>query len=216
MRVAVTVDRFVEEEDVIVKPLDPRLGKVRCVLGAAVTRAGEVALVMDVSELVARVDDLNEGLVREPAPAAQRGRCRVLVVEDSRTTREVNRRLLAGAGYEVVTAADGLEALDQLAARGFDLVLTDATMPGLDGFGLARRIKTDPRLAALPVVMLTFKDRDEDRKRAEAAGIDEYLVKEQAGGREILQVLARALASRARPRAAAKNTSGAAERERRE
>ncbi|MBI4869900.1 MAG: response regulator [Candidatus Wallbacteria bacterium] len=197
-RVGVAVDRFIEEEDVIVKKLDARLGKVPCVMGAAVTRSGDVALVLDVPELVRRMDELSDGLVSEPAPAAASGRYRVLVVEDSRTTREVNRRLLSGAGYDVTTASDGLEALDKLATGAFDLVLSDLTMPGLDGLALTRRIKSDPRLADLPVVILSFKDRDEDLKRAELVGADAYLVKEQADHREILQTLARVL-SRATP-----------------
>jgi two-component system sensor histidine kinase and response regulator WspE len=193
-RNAFAVDRFAEEEDVIVQVLDSRLGKLRGLLGAAVTRAGEVALVTDVSSLLGQVEKAPPR-PREPAPSADGGRRRVLYVEDSRTAREIGRRLLVGAGFEVVTAVDGLEALDLLNSSPFDAVLTDVTMPGLDGFGLTRRIKSDPRLAAIPVVILSYKDRQEDRKRGIAAGAVAYLVKEETGPMEILETMHSLLAS---------------------
>lgn len=193
-RSAFAVDRFAEEEDVIVQVLDSRLGKLRGLLGAAVTRAGEVALVADIPSLLGH-PEAAQPRSREPAPAASGERHRVLYVEDSRTAREIGRRLLVGAGFEVVTAVDGLEALDLLNSGPFDAVLTDVTMPGLDGFGLTRRIKSDPRLATIPVVILSYKDRQEDRKRGIAAGAVAYLVKEETGPMEILETMRSVLAA---------------------
>ena len=170
------VDRFLGQREIVVQPLDARLGKIRDVSAAATLEDGAPVLILDV-----------EDLVRSGARAVARGfdatnispqsPKRVLVVDDSLTTRESMRQLLVGQGYIVEVAVDGMEAWTDLRAGTFDLVVTDVDMPRMDGVELTGLIRGDARLRALPVVIVSHKDREEDRLRGLAAGADEYLTK---------------------------------------
>src|SRR5439155_23904067 len=101
----------------------------------------------------------------------------VLVVDDSIIVREVERQLLVGAGYEVMVAVDGVDAWNCLRSEVFDLVVCDVDMPRMNGIELVQRIKQDPALGAIPVVIVSYKDRDEDRSRGLDAGASAYLTK---------------------------------------
>jgi two-component system sensor histidine kinase and response regulator WspE len=99
------------------------------------------------------------------------------VVDDSLTVREMQRKLLAARGYRVDVALDGIDGWNQLRAGAHDLVITDIDMPRLDGIALVERIRQDPRLFHLPVMIVSYKDRPEDRARGMEAGADHYLAK---------------------------------------
>ena len=109
--------------------------------------------------------------------AQARKRKRVLVVDDSLTVRELERKLLVNRGYEVAVAVDGMDGWNMLRSDAFDLVVTDVDMPRMDGIELVSRIKADPRLQSLPVMVVSYKDREEDRRRGLDAGADYYLAK---------------------------------------
>jgi two-component system sensor histidine kinase and response regulator WspE len=115
----------------------------------------------------------------EPAPAAPSisRRKRILVVDDSLTVRELERKLLTHHGYEVEIAVDGMDGWNAARAGGFDLVVTDVDMPRMDGIELVRRIKQDERLKKTPVMIVSYKDREEDRLRGLEAGADAYVTK---------------------------------------
>ena len=102
---------------------------------------------------------------------------RVLVVDDSATVREVERQLLTRAGYVVDTAIDGVDGWNALVAGRYELVVTDVDMPRMNGIDLVRSIKQDPRLKAIPVMIVSYKDREEDRMRGLEVGADYYLTK---------------------------------------
>lgn len=181
-RYAVVVERLLGEANLVVRPLDPRLGSVPDVRAAATLSDGTIALVLDVDDLVRSIEVLIGGgrLRRLPhgkgEPAGSHAK-RVLIVEDSLTVRELERRVLEAAGYRVELAVDGMEGWNALRLGTYDLVLTDVDMPRLNGIDLVRRIRADPRLRALPVVIVSYKDRDEDRLRGLDAGADRYLTK---------------------------------------
>jgi two-component system sensor histidine kinase and response regulator WspE len=101
----------------------------------------------------------------------------VLVVDDSLTVREMERKLLAGRGYEVDVAIDGIDGWNVLRGGEYDLVITDVDMPRMDGVELVGLIRKDPRLHQLPVMIVSYKDRPEDRARGMTAGADYYLAK---------------------------------------
>lgn len=181
-RYGLVVERFLGERDLVVRPLDPRLGKVKDVAAAAVTEDGSVVLILDVEDLIGSIDNLLAGGQRcnPAAPAAKAGakrRKRVLVVDDSLTVREVERKLLENHGYEVVTAVDGLDGWSAVLAGRFDLVISDYDMPRLNGVELVSHIRREPRLQSLPVMLVSYKDRDEDRRRGLEAGANYYLTK---------------------------------------
>jgi len=181
-RYGLVVERFLGERDLVVRPLDPRLGKVKDIASAAVSEDGSIMLIVDVEDLIGSIDNLLAGGQRcNPATGATKAevhrRKRVLVVDDSLTVREVERKLLENHGYEVVTAVDGLDGWSAALAGSFDLVISDYDMPRLNGVELVSRIRHEPRLQLLPVMLVSYKDREEDRRRGLEAGANHYLAK---------------------------------------
>lgn len=184
-RYGLAVDAFLGERDLVVLPLDPRLGKVPNVSAASFLDDGSPVLILDEADLVRSLEALlsqgrlaRVGSGRDQSLAAQaRGPKSVLVVDDSLTVREVERQLLAGRGYRAVTAVDGMEGLALARSGEFDLILTDVDMPRMTGIELTRVIKADPALARTPVLIVSYKDRQEDRLAGLEAGADYYLPK---------------------------------------
>ena len=177
----VAVDRFAGERTLAVQPLDARLGKVRNVSAAALLDDGKVALIVDVEDIVASVARLvHDGQlagVARGTHATVRARKRVLVVEDSLTVRELERKLLEKRGYEVTVAVDGMDGWNTLRNAHFDLVITDVDMPRMDGIELVTMIKGDAQHRNVPVMIVSYKDREDDRRRGLDAGADYYLTK---------------------------------------
>ncbi len=177
----IAVDRFLGERMLVVQPLDARLGKVRDIAAAALMENGEVVLIVDVDDLLCSVDRLVRGgrldKVQRGQGAAVQHRKHVLVVDDSLTVRELERKLLEKRGYAVTVAVDGMDGWNALRGTPFDLVVTDIDMPRMDGIELVTLIKRDAVLKALPVMVVSYKDREEDRRRGLEAGADYYLAK---------------------------------------
>jgi two-component system chemotaxis sensor kinase CheA len=133
---------------------------------------------------------------RQGAPPPPRSRRSVLVVDDARTVRELQRSILERAGYEVRTAADGLEALSRLAERPVDLVLTDVEMPRMDGFALTEAIRAHQVLRNTAVLVLSSRAGDDDRRRGLEAGADGYIVKSAFDQATLLDAVDRLLGGR--------------------
>jgi len=187
-RVAVVCDALIGEEEVVVKPLGPLLAGVGGYLGAAILGDGRVALLAEPSALAR---GRHEHVVR-PAATRPAEAPRILVVEDSFTVRELQRSILETAGYQVVTARDGAEALrvfgrDPLIA----LVVTDLEMPELDGLELTRAIRADPARGSLPVVIITSHGSEEDQRRGIEAGADAYMAKRSFDQQALLATVER-------------------------
>ncbi|HEX5272142.1 MAG TPA: hybrid sensor histidine kinase/response regulator, partial [Gemmataceae bacterium] len=177
----VVVDRFLGEQDLVVRPLDPRLGKVHNVSAAAILEDGAPVLIVDVEDLRRSIGKLLHGgrlrRADRPAVASDRPRRRVLVVDDSITVREVQRQLLAARGYEVEVAVDGMDGWNTVRRGGFDLVVSDVDMPRMDGLALVRLIKADQQLRDTPVVIVSYKDQEQHRLAGLEAGANYYLTK---------------------------------------
>ncbi|MGB8421656.1 hybrid sensor histidine kinase/response regulator [Paraburkholderia sp.] len=178
----VVVDRFLGERMLVVQPLDPRLGKIRNITAGALMENGDPVLIADVDDWLRSVERLVAGgdlkhTQHGAALAARRVTRRVLVVDDSLTVRELERKLLATRGYDVTIAVDGMDGWNAVRSERFDLVITDIDMPRMDGIELVTLIKRDPQLQALPVMIVSYKDREEDRRAGLNAGADYYLAK---------------------------------------
>ncbi|HDR9658637.1 TPA: response regulator [Burkholderia stabilis] len=178
----VAVDRFLGERMLVVQPLDSRLHKIQNIAAGALLENGDPVLIVDVEDLIRSVDKLVRGgqlarLTRDPQLALADRRRRVLVVDDSLTVRELERKLLEKRGYDVTVAVDGMEGWNAVRSDTFDLVVTDVDMPRMDGIELVTLIKGDPTLKRVPVMIVSYKDRDEDRRRGLDAGADYYLAK---------------------------------------
>jgi two-component system, chemotaxis family, sensor histidine kinase and response regulator WspE len=178
----VVVDRFLGERMLVVQPLDKRLGKVPSIAAGALMENGDPLLIADLDDWLRAVEKLVvDGELGRVAPGTARvvaaPKKRVLVVDDSLTVRELERKLLAGRGYDVTIAVDGMDGWNAVRSDRFDLVITDIDMPRLDGIELVALIRRDPHLRDTPVMIVSYKDRAEDRQRGLDAGADYYLAK---------------------------------------
>ncbi|BAQ72831.1 sensor histidine kinase/response regulator [Pseudomonas sp. Os17] len=178
----IAVERFIGERTLVVLPLDDRLGKIQDISAGALLDDGRVALIVDVEDMLRSVDKLlNTGRLERIAGNhslhAQAARKRILVVDDSLTVRELQRKLLINRGYDVAVAVDGMDGWNALRSESFDLLITDIDMPRMDGIELVTLLRRDNRLQSLPVMVVSYKDREEDRRRGLDAGADYYLAK---------------------------------------
>jgi two-component system sensor histidine kinase and response regulator WspE len=192
-RYGIVVNRFHGERDLVVIPFHPRLRKVANLSAGAILEDGAPVLILDVDDLVRSVDNLlTRGRLHKVGKREQKARAarkHVLVVDDSLTVREVERRLLENRGYDVVVAVDGMDGWNALQSGAFDLVVTDVDMPRLDGIELVRRIRAFPRLAGLPVMIVSYKDQEEYRRKGLDAGANYYLTKSSFHDETLLDVV---------------------------
>jgi two-component system sensor histidine kinase and response regulator WspE len=191
----VAVERFVGERTLVVLPLDARLGKIQDISAGALLDDGSAVLIVDVEDMLRSVEKLlNTGRLeridRRSRQVDSVARKRVLVVDDSLTVRELERKLLLSRGYEVAVAVDGMDGWNALRSEDFDLLITDIDMPRMDGIELVTLLRRDSRLQSLPVMVVSYKDREEDRRRGLDAGADYYLAKASFHDDALLDVVA--------------------------
>jgi two-component system, chemotaxis family, sensor kinase CheA len=195
-RIGLVVGQLLGRHEVVIKSLGPLLASAPCAAGATLI-GDRVLLVVNLAEVAARAKDPAARHRTAPAKPGvkSRTRARVLIAEDSDVVREAIRRELALAGFDVVAAADGEQALELARAEHFDAVSTDVMMPKLDGYELTRALRRDPRYHGVPIVMVSSKDARIDTLRGLDAGADEYLTK-PADAAELVRVLDALLARR--------------------
>ncbi|MDX8451141.1 hybrid sensor histidine kinase/response regulator [Mesorhizobium sp. VK9D] len=176
------VDRFLGERELVIRPLDPRFAKIKDISAAALMEDGSPVLIFDVDDLIRSVEKLASSggfrALRRAAGGPEPGRRkRVLVIDDSLTVRELQRKMLGNHGYEVEVAVDGMDGWNAVRSGPFDLVVTDIDMPRMDGIELVSLIRKDAHLKNTPIMIVSYKDREEDRSRGLDAGADYYLTK---------------------------------------
>lgn len=186
--VRVSVDAVEGSEEVLVRPAARAAGVGPLLEGVALLASGQPVGVLSARAMGPRDRPLHPAAA--PVRAAPR-RLRVLLVDDSLVTREMERRLLEDAGFEVAGAGDAAEALAQLGERAFDCLVTDIEMPGMDGFELTRHIRAMPHLAQTPIVVVSTRDRPEDRLRGLEAGADAYITKQGLDATELSSTVRR-------------------------
>jgi CheY-like chemotaxis protein len=206
---ALQVDAVLGEENIVAKPLPERVGYLPMVSAVAPLDEEQLALVLHPVELLEGARRLRSSPALAPAvgtaagrdagledrrpEAARRTARRLLVVDDSVTTRELERSILEAAGYQVDTAVDGVDALARLAERAYDLVVADVDMPRLDGLALTARLRAIPHLAGLPVIIVSARGSDDDRQRGIEAGASAYIVKRTFDQHNLLDAIERLL-----------------------
>ncbi|TWB16829.1 hybrid sensor histidine kinase/response regulator [Nitrospirillum bahiense] len=184
---AFIVDRVRDEQEVLMKSLGPQLARAPYVTGASVLATGEVALILNIPDLLA-------GAAQAPAtmrPTVVVSRKKsILIAEDSITARTLFKNLLEAAGYQVRTAVDGVDAWAALTGgEEFDLLVSDVEMPRMGGFELTTKVRGNPKLAELPVVLITSLGSREDKERGIDAGANAYLVKDSFDQGNLLQIV---------------------------
>ncbi|MEG5016922.1 hybrid sensor histidine kinase/response regulator [Microcoleus sp. B4-C2] len=179
-RLGLFVDALIDEQDVVMKPQSQLLKRVRNVSGATILGTGEVCMVLNPHDLIKsvrqQVSSRGVGSARSQLETASRKQV-ILLAEDSIATRTQEKRILEAAGYEVVTAVDGLDAFHKLKTRDFDAVISDIQMPNLDGLALTIKIREQKEYSELPIILVTSLASDEDKKRGADAGANAYIPK---------------------------------------
>ena len=178
----VVVDRFLGQRQLSVQVIDQRLGKIQDVSAAALMENGDPLFIIDVDDMVRSIGHIVSGggpgdVYKLAENRIKSDRKRILVVDDSMTVREVERDLLESKGYVVDVAVDGMDGWHAVRSNDYDLIITDVDMPRMDGIELVSKIKQDLHLKSLPVMIVSYKDRSEDRRRGLDAGADYYLAK---------------------------------------
>ncbi|QDU39524.1 Gliding motility regulatory protein [Maioricimonas rarisocia] len=185
-----TLDDVVGEREVVIKNLGPRVRRVPLVSGATILRSGRIALLLNAPQLT-RAASGGQFLSAMPSQEDDRPTShRLLVVDDSMTTRALMKSILESAGYNVVGAVDGEEAWERLQNENdVSAVVTDVDMPRMDGFALTQAIRNSQQWKKLPVVLVTARDREEDRALGVRSGADAYLVKSTFDQNQVLETL---------------------------
>ena len=181
-RAALRVSDLLGHREIVIKPVGPQISSIIGILGGTITGDGQVVSILDIGPLIRRAfaEDTvpGHGDILEADQAAEVKRTPlVMVVDDSITMRRVTSRVLENRGLEVVTARDGLDAVEALFDRVPDLILLDIEMPRMDGYELATHVRNDPRLKDLPMMMITSRSGEKHRQRAKEIGVNDYLAK---------------------------------------
>ncbi|MBN1812838.1 MAG: hybrid sensor histidine kinase/response regulator [Anaerolineae bacterium] len=182
-RMAFAVDGLAGEQEVVIKGLGKQLVRVGGIVGATIIGTGDVVLILNVADLIrlglrGERGSVLRALEQTTSPADIRAKHRILIVDDSITTRTLEKNILEAIGYNVEVATDGQEALNTIAESGVpDLIISDILMPRVNGFELTERIKEDPKTAQVPVILVTSLGSAEDKTRGIEAGADAYIVK---------------------------------------
>lgn len=187
-KTACIVDEVLQVQEIVVRPLGSQLKRVKRITGAAVLGDGKIALVLDPPDLI------QEGIRR--AGLVQSYACppdhkRILIAEDSVTSRALLRKTLENAGYEVITAVDGVDAFTRLREQDVDLVVSDVDMPRMNGFTLTEKIRTDERLCKTPVILVTALDTPEDREHGISSGANAYILKANFEKSDLVRIVRR-------------------------
>jgi chemosensory pili system protein ChpA (sensor histidine kinase/response regulator) len=182
LRTAICIDQVLGSREIVVKPVGPQVSSVPGIFGATIMGDGRVVVILDVAPLVRRQSALARDATPEaplpelPVAPVQRIPV-VMVVDDSITMRKVTGRVLERNNMEVLTAKDGVDAVEKMAERVPDLVLLDIEMPRMDGYEVAQNMRSDPRLKDVPIIMITSRTGEKHRQRAMEIGVDRYLGK---------------------------------------
>ncbi len=179
----------------VVKSLGPRVRRLRYVSAATILPSGRIAPVLNTANLVRAALHRAPAarLAARPAGAAAKAKKRILVVDDSVTTRTLEKSILEAAGYEVTAVADGVAAWQLLQERGTDLIVSDVDMPRMDGFALTEAVRASKRFRDLPVVLVTARESEADKTRGIAVRADAYLGKSGFDQKNLLETIAQLL-----------------------
>jgi len=194
-RMAFLVDELIAEQEVVVKGLGARVRRIRNLSGATILPSGRVALVVNAANLIRSALGQARGapVARAAAGAAPEARRRLLVVDDSVTTRTLEKSILEAAGYDVTVAVDGEDGWRQLQERGADLLISDVDMPRMDGLALVETVRKSGRFPDLPIVLFTSRGSERDKARGVEVGANAYIVKGGFDQKDLLETIAQLL-----------------------
>jgi two-component system chemotaxis sensor kinase CheA len=190
-RLAFQVDEFLGTQEVVVKNLGTQLQRVRNISGATILGTGQVVMILNAGSIIYSAQGLRGSSLLRKIRAPEKVVKKVLVVDDSITTRTLERNILENAGYQVSQAADGIEGWEKMQEESFDAVVFDIEMPRMDGFELTEKVRKETRFEYLPIVLVTSLESPEDKVKGMEAGADVYITKGDFDQQELLETIER-------------------------
>ncbi len=190
-QLALVVDEFLGKRDIVIKTLGDHLAPGNNIAGSTILGTGEVSLILDIPALIETAATIAGRPAAKPRSAAPGSGASILIVEDSNSTAQSERLILQSAGYTAAVARNGREALEKMAKRKPDLVLTDIAMPILDGFGLVSRMKKDDHYKDIPIIIVSSKDDEADRRKGAELGANAYISKSSFNDATLLDAVAK-------------------------
>jgi two-component system chemotaxis sensor kinase CheA len=189
--VALLVDKIIGEREIVIKRLNLPLFKVSCIAGATLLERNQVVTVLNPNDLIHVALHLStmQRVVAQDALTKKNYRPRILVVDDSITTRTLEKNILENKNYQVTVAVNGKEAWDLLQDQSFSLLITDVSMPIMDGFTLTEYVKQSEKLNKLPVIIVTSLGSDEEKERGIKVGADAYIIKNEFESGSLLEIV---------------------------
>lgn len=189
--VALAVDEIIGEREIVIKPLQPPLYKVSYVTGGTLAGNGDVVIVLNAEDIVNTAFHIvnSTRIVTESIEPEKLIKPHILVVDDSITTRTLEKSILEGKNYQVTVAVDGKEAWEILQKQKFALLITDVSMPNMDGFSLTEHVRKSEKLRDLPVIIVTSLGSEEEKMRGLKAGANHYIVKSEFESGTLLSVV---------------------------
>jgi len=189
-RVGVVVDKVLREDEVVTKTFgDPLAGQVRLVSGSTLLRGEEIGLILNVIELFEEIRKRQFRVPEIAAPTGEKRKVQVLVVDDSLTSRIVQRNVLEQAGYEVDLAENGMEALEKIEKKDYAILMVDIEMPGMDGFELTRKVRAIPKTKRTPIIIVSTRSGEEDKRKGIEVGAQGYMVKSRFDPQELVKMI---------------------------
>lgn len=186
-RLGLIIDSIYEEEDMVVKPLPPLIKNLQMILGAIISGHDDVINVLHVPMIIKKAKETSVGKLGDKRVTRTKGK--ILVVDDSLNTREIEKSILESHGYSVDIAVDGLDGLSKIKSNSYDLVVTDVEMPNMDGFSLTEKIRSTSKFKDLPVIIVTSLEKKEDKERGLNVGASAYIVKGSFDQNNLLQTV---------------------------
>src|SRR3990172_813304 len=192
-KVVFVVSEFLYEKEVVFREFKGYLKRPRYFSGVTTLGTGEVVLILNMQELIRARDLVGVLPIGEVSKGVkpQAKRNAILIAEDSIITAELERNILINAGYETDVATDGIEAMEKLHSKKYDLLVTDIDMPGMNGFELTSKVRADKRLKDTPVIIVTSREKVEDKRRGVEAGADAYILKKEFDQSSLLNTIKR-------------------------
>ena len=193
-RIGFKVDEIIDEYQILVKTLGRQLKNVRNISGAAVLGSGTIVPVIKVSDLMkSALDSISMKRIPKNEMQAEAKVYKILVTDDSITSRTLIKNILETAGYDVITAVDGVDAATKAFVGEFDLIVSDVDMPRMNGFELTAKIRKDKKLSEVPVVLVTALESRDDREHGIDVGANAYIVKSSFDQSNLLEVIKKLL-----------------------
>ena len=183
------VDSLIDEEDMVIKSLPPHMRNIKLVSGVTVSGSNDVINILHVPAIFSAARDADERRARAEGTGSGDGEVNVLVVDDSINTREIEKSILESYGYRVTLAEDGRDGLEKAKGFAFDAVITDVEMPRLDGFSLTKLLREEEAYRFTPIIIVTSREKEEDKRRGIQVGADAYIVKGSFDQSHLLETL---------------------------